>query len=167
MLAAYALLDCWLADGTDLFAPGNSRCWLELNARVLGGGEPAWLRASEERFYDETLGGIRDVNGWYERHRGDGVWKRAAGVYVRIVSEPQLFLEGNHRCGILIASWLLGVAGEPPVVMGRDAASQFFQLSSLIQQTPKHSFSMLFRLPAFRRRLAQLFRQSARVAYLR
>ncbi len=105
--------------------------------------------------------------GWYERHRGDGLWKRAAGAYVRIVSEPQLFLEGNHRCGILIASWILATRGEPPVVMGREIAADFFALSSLVQQTPKHSFAMLFRMPAFRRRLIDLFRRSARPAYLR
>jgi hypothetical protein len=36
---------------------------------------------------------------WYALHDSESVWKRASGVYIRVLSEPQLFLEGNHRSG--------------------------------------------------------------------
>ncbi len=173
MLAAYAYVDDLLEQETDLFAPGNSRCWIDLNSLTLSGQDSAANRASghlhatEEHFYGEQSGGIGDVVGWYGRHLGDGVWGRAAGLYVRMLSEPQLFLEGNHRCGILLASYLLAREGLPPVVVTAECARAFFDVSSTVKQVHKHSFSMLFRMPAFRRELIGLFEHEANPAYLR
>ena len=59
------------------------------------------------RFYEEREGGIQDLVEWYAGHRGESAWDRAAGVYVRILSKPQLFIEGNHRTGALLMSYIL------------------------------------------------------------
>jgi ABC-type phosphate transport system substrate-binding protein len=36
---------------------------------------------------------------WFKEYGKESAWKRAAGVYVRILSQPQLYIEGNHRTG--------------------------------------------------------------------
>jgi len=111
MLEGYAMVDRLLCDGVDIFAMGQLHYWLELNTIVLcGRGAPVrtshhrLIEATETRFYEQPDGGIRDNMDWYALNRGKSVWRRAAGVYIRILSDPQLFIEGNHRTGALIMS---------------------------------------------------------------
>jgi hypothetical protein len=173
MMAGYALVDELVADGVDIFAFGQLEHWLELNARVLCGTDPRvrarladHLQATEERFYEGTEGGIRDVVEWQERASIQSVWKRAAGVYIRMVSEPQLFSEGNHRCGVLVMSFMLARAGGPPVVLTPANAVGFFELSTSIKQLRKHSLSMAVNMTPMKRRLADWLRSQANEAWL-
>jgi hypothetical protein len=66
------------------------------------------------------------VMDWYALKEGKSVWRRAAGVYIRILSEPQLFIEGNHRTGALIMSYLLAREGRAPFVLTDDNAREYF-----------------------------------------
>ena len=77
---------------------------------------------------------------WYSLHRKKDVWRRAAGIYNRILSEPQLFIEGNHRTGALIMSYLLTREGQPPFVLTRKNAKGFFDPSSVVKKTKKKNF---------------------------
>jgi hypothetical protein len=165
MLAGYAFVDALVADGIDLFALGSSKHLLELNALVLCGTSPArrqtyarHLEATERRFYEERQGGVGDLVEWYARHDDESAWSRAAGAYVRILSKPQLFIEGNHRAGALVMSYILVQAGQPPFVLSVENAGAYFDPSTVIRNTAKNSPSMLFRLPGIRRRLAALLR---------
>jgi prophage maintenance system killer protein len=132
---------------------------------VLCGTDPAerrrfhrHLEASEAHFYSAVGGGIRAVMEWYERHRHDDVWSRAAGVYVHALSEPQLFVEGNHRAGALIMSLLLVREGKPPFVVKADNAKGYFDPSALIRVTRKHTMTALWRLPRLKRTFAEFLR---------
>ena len=173
LLAGYAFVDEKLAEGIDLFAMGNLKHWLELNFLVLCGRDPArrqeyaeHLRATEERFYDQHEGGIRDVVEWYDRHRHRTVWKRAAGVYIRVISEPQLFLEGNHRTGTLMMSYVLGREGMPPLIVTPDYAQDFFDPSTVLKQTRKRTLAMLINTRSLKEHFAQYLRQQAHEDYL-
>ncbi len=144
MLQGYALVDQLVTERIDIFALGQLKYWLKLNAVVLCGAHRlddqihrSMLRATEVRFYDEPGGGIRDVMEWYARHLDETVWRRSAGVFNRILSEPQLFFEGNHRTGALIMSYLLAREGKPPFVLTRENARGFFDPSSVIKKTKK------------------------------
>jgi len=168
MLAGYAFVDALVADGIDLFALGSSKHLLELNALVLCGTSPArrqvyarHLEASERRFYEERQGGVEDLVEWHARHDDEPAWSRAAGVYVRILSKPQLFIEGNHRAGALVMSYILVRDGQPPFVLSVENAGAYFDPSTVIRNTAKNSAAMLFRLPGIRRRLAALLQQHA------
>ncbi len=144
MLEGYVLVDRLLTDRTDIFALGQLSHWLKLNAVVLCGTGPQvadqnhrLLRATEARFYDEPEGGIRDIMEWRSLNIEKSVWRRAAGVYNRILSEPQLFIEGNHRTGALIMSYILACEGQPPFVLTKENARGFFDPSSVIKKTKK------------------------------
>ncbi len=122
MVAGYALVDELAAHRIDLFAMGNLKYWLELNMTVLCGTDPIeraeyarHRQTTEERFYEEQDGGIRDLVEWNQGRGGESVWMRAAGMYVRLLSRPQLFVEGNHRTGALAISYILVGGNEPPV----------------------------------------------------
>jgi hypothetical protein len=57
----------------------------------------------------------------------------AAEVYVAILTRPQLFIEGNHRTGSLISSWISLYYGFPPFVLSFENALDYFEPSALIK----------------------------------
>ena len=73
-----------------------------------------------------------------------------------MLSTPQLFIEGNHRTGVLVMSHILMSAGRPPVVLSVANARACFEASTALRNTHKNSPVALFRLPGIRRRLAAL-----------
>lgn len=168
MMAGYAEVDRTLETGSDLFAMGNSAELLALNDKVLCCGDrsegccsPEHFAANERHFYDDRRGGIRDLVEWCEMHKNDSPWQRAAGVYVRILSEPQLYIEGNHRTGALIMSHLLAREGCPPFVLSVDNAKAYFDPSSLIKKTRKRGIAMLVKIPGLRKNVARSLREQA------
>lgn len=173
MLAGYALVDELIARDIDLLAFGHLKYWLALNEAVLFGTDPSkrerrgdYLKVTEERFYDQEMGGIRDVIEWHERSRSQSVWKRAAGVYIRLLSEPQLFPEGNHRTGMLLMSYLLGREDKPPVVLTPENAAAFFDPSTAIKQIRKGSLMMMVSMSGLKRQLAEFLKAQANDTYL-
>jgi hypothetical protein len=173
MLAGYAYVDALAAAPLDVFAMGNLKYLLELNTIVLCGTDPVrreqyagHIETTERRFYEERKGGIQDLVEWWARQRWASVWDRAAGAYVRILSKPQLFREGNHRTGALIMSYILIEAGRPPFVLSVHNAKAYFEPSTIIKDTEKKGLTALFRLRRITSRLARLLREDADPAYL-
>ncbi|OCT25290.1 hypothetical protein [Pseudomonas putida] len=161
VLEGYALIDDYVARGIDLFDLQQLNLMLEINATVLCGSDPErrvefaqHLIATEEHFFNNVEGGIKDLYNWYCSYGSDSVWKRAAGVYVRILSKPQLFIEGNNRTGSLIVSYLLMRAGLPPFVLTLDNAESYFNPSSVIRNSAKHGVKALYELPKIKKKYA-------------
>lgn len=168
LVAGYAAVDRLLAAGVDLFAMGHVRECLELNTIVLCGTDrrrreefAAHREATERRFYDRRDGGIGDLVEWYARHASASVWERAAGVYVNVLSKPQLFIEGNHRTGALLMSSILAREGQPPFVLTAENAAAYFDPSTVVRGMSKHGLRTLFRLPRIRRQLARVLERHA------
>jgi len=173
MIAGYGFVDSLLAQGIDLLAMGNLKFFLELNALVLFGRDTGargdaslQIAATEQRFYEQEGGGVREVVEWYNLHRGRSPWRRAAGVYISILSEPQLFIEGNHRTGALVMSYILAREGFPPFVITTENARAFLDPSTLVTETRKRSFVALFRLPKITRYFAEFLKEQADQRYL-
>ena len=173
LMAGYAFIDTAIADSLNLFALGNLKYLLELNRLVLCGTDSRKLKdyanhidATEAHFYGHTEGSIGSIIEWHAGHKHRSPWRRAAGVYIRILSEPQLYLEGNHRCGALIMSYLLAREGKPPFVLTVDNAKAYFDPSTLINATRKTPFALLFKLPHLVRDFAQFLKEQADYRYL-
>jgi hypothetical protein len=173
MMAGYRFVDSLLAQRVDLLAMGNLKLFLEINALVLFGceadarrGAAAQLAATEQRFYEQEGGSIRDVVEWYDLHHAGSPWRRAAGVYISILSEPQLFIEGNHRTGALVMSYLLAREGRPPFVLTAENARAYLDPSTLITETRKHSLVALFTVPKITRYFAKFLKEQADRKYL-
>jgi hypothetical protein len=168
LLAGYRQVDQWLEQGLDPFALGQSGQLLKLNALVLWGeAEPVasdarrHLQVTEEQFYATGDGGIGELVKCYQLLEKQTIWRRAARVYIQILSQPQLFLEGNHRTGSLVMSYLLARAGKPPFVLSVDNAKAYFDPSALVKSSRKHSLRMLLERPQLVKRFAGLLRESA------
>jgi hypothetical protein len=173
MMAGYAFVDWAIADGTDLLDPRYVAWLLELNHIVLCGCDPNSRRehskhidATAQRFYTQDEFNIDDLLHWHRDHAQESAWKRAAGVYVRILSQPQLYIEGNHRTGALIMSYILGRAGKPPFVLTIDNAKAYFDPSSLIKETKKSAATLLMKLPGMKKRFARFLEEHADALYL-
>jgi hypothetical protein len=173
LMAGYAFIDAAIMAGLNLFTLGNLKYLLDLNRRVLCGTDPGKLKdyadhldATEAHFYGHTEGGIGSLVEWLAGHRHRSPWRQAAGVYIRILSEPQLYLEGNHRCGALIMSYLLAREGKPPFVLTVDNAKAYFDPSTVIKATRKTAFARLFTLPHLGREFAQFLKAQADDQYL-
>jgi hypothetical protein len=175
LMAGYEYVNTLLASGINPVARGNSRHLLNLNNLVLCGTEVVTyeecgrhIEETERRFYDDrNPGGVRALMGYLADHKGDNVWRRAAGAYTHILSEPQLFVEGNHRTGALIMSLVLTWEGKPPFVLTVENAKAYFDPSSLVKVCKKHSLRGLFEIPKLRRRFARLLKSGADPAFLR
>ncbi|MFB4391818.1 MULTISPECIES: hypothetical protein [unclassified Pseudomonas] len=168
VVEGYALIDEYVARGVDLFALQQLDKMLEINATVLCGTDPArrrefaqHLEATEAHFFNNVEGGIKDLYNWYCSYGSDSIWKRAAGVYVRILSKPQLFIEGNNRTGSLIVSYLLMRAGLPPFVLTLDNAEGYFNPSSVIRNSAKHGVKALYELPKIKKKYAAFLEAKA------
>jgi prophage maintenance system killer protein len=164
LLEGYAYVDELLEAGVEVFSPSGLDHILELNHIVLCGSDDSLrleygphLLETRRRFAE----GLDEIAGWYERKRHKSAYRRAAGVYVLSVSQPQLFLEGNHRTGALVASYILVQEGLPPFVLTRDNATEYFNPSTLIKYRHKEKFlDRQYYLKKYRRVLQEFFEES-------
>lgn len=174
MMSGYGFVDELIASKIDLFSYGQLRLFLELNARVLCGQDQAvrleaagHLAATNKHFYDTADGGIRDVIEWHALHADEPAFTRAAGVYIRILSEPELFIEGNHRSGALVMSYILANAGHPPFVMTVDNAKAFLNWSTYLTTKRKAGLLLRCQMPWLKRRFAAFLQEHADPKFLR
>jgi hypothetical protein len=173
VLLGYDQVDWLLGRGIDLFASGQSRQLLELNFLVLCGRGDAprrecaqQMEATEAHFYSAGDGGVSALISWVKGTRGEPVWRRAASTYTHILSRPQLFIEGNHRTGALVMSWMLAAEGKPPFVLSVENAKAYFDPSTLVKNARKRTLAMLLQRPKLIKRFADLVKSDAEAAHV-
>jgi hypothetical protein len=172
MLCAYRYLDELAAQRVDPLSKSGAAAWLELNNRVHYGTDAALrkefakaIEANNEK-YARNVG---PIVGWCEKHtaRGDSTDKLAAEVYVSVLGQPQLFIEGNHRTGSLIASWINLAADRPPFVLSVDNAIAYFAPSAEIKHfADRSTWRGRRRLPKYRKVFCGFWQQHVEEKYL-
>jgi len=173
MVEGYRFIDRLLADGTDLLAMGNSPLVLEVNTLVLCGADSKkrasfvrHIEQNKEYFYSNEEGGIASLMEWKEFHASDNIWKKAAGLYIHVMSQPQLFIEGNHRSAILMVSFLLAREGYPPFVLTPNNAKELLDQSKQLSELKKHGLRTLILLPKLRNQLAKTLKSTLEQRHL-
>ena len=153
MLTAYEFLDTVVNDRLDLFSGQGLEALLELNHLVLlGRGYDSrtfgrHIAETRQQFFDNLCRYVKPIRRWYRKHQTENPYKVASQVYVGVLSQPQLYQEGNHRTGSLIASGILLQNGCPPFVLTRQNAVAYFNPSSEIKFTDKRTVRGKLRLP--------------------
>jgi len=173
MVEGYRFINRLLSEGVDLLAKGNSSLLLEVNTLVLCGADQKkrkdfafHIEKNKEYFYDQQRGDIGALMEWSDFHASDNIWKRAAGLYIHIMSRPQLFFEGNHRSAILIVSFMLGREGHPPFVLTAVNAKALFDQSKRLSDLRKNGLRALIHLPKLRNQLASTLRDTLEPRHL-
>jgi len=173
MLTAYEYLDAVVAEDLDLFSNEGLEALLQLNHLVLlgRGYDPLafgrHIAATRHQFFDNFREYVKPIRRWYRNHETENPYKIASQVYVGVLSQPQLFQEGNHRTGSLIASGILLQNGCPPFVLTRQNAVAYFNPSSEIKFSDKRTIRGKLRLPKYQREFREFLEQNVNQAYVR
>ncbi len=167
LLEGYRYVDQLLGNGTDLFAYGGSEQLLELNHLVLCGSSAATREAARKHmdetarhFYAARYGGVGSFIDWYHEQRGLAPQRLAAGVFMQIVSGPQLFIEGNQRTASLIASYVLATSGEEPFVLTKQTYRDAFKTFAQVKVINRQSWAQIFRFWRLRRTLCDTMKST-------
>lgn len=173
MVAAYEFLDAAVWQDVDLFSDEGLEVLLHLNHLVLlGRGYDAaayrrHISATRQQFFDNFRLYVKPLRRWYRKHETENPYKVAAQVYIGVLSQPQLYQEGNHRTGSLIASGILLQNGCPPFVLTRQNAVAYFNPSSEIKFTDKRTVRGKLRLPKYRREFRTFLIENVGPKYVR
>lgn len=173
MLTAYEFLDALVDGNLDLFSEEGLEALLQLNHLVLLGrgydlhAFDRHITVTRQQFFLNFHQYVRPIRRWYRKHETDNPYKVASQVYVGVLSQPQLFQEGNHRTGSLIASGILLQNGCPPFVLTRQNALAYFNPSSEIKFTDKRTIRGKLRLPRYQREFREFLQQNVNQAYVR
>jgi len=173
MLTAYEFLDAVVDDNLDLFSAEGLEALLQLNHLVLLGrgydrhAFDRHITVTRQQFFLNFHQYVRPIRRWYRKHETENPYKVASQVYVGVLSQPQLFQEGNHRTGSLIASGILLQNGCPPFVLTRQNALAYFNPSSEIKFTDKRTIRGKLRLPKYQREFREFLQQNVNQAYVR
>lgn len=129
---------------------------LEINHRVHYGENYVLrdeYRKAIEATTDKFTNQIQHIRKYYRKNmKGESsVHKVAAEVYIAILGQPQLFIEGNHRSGSIIASWINMAHDKPPFVLTVDNALTFFRPAQVIKKFDKLSmWRSITKLPKYK-----------------
>lgn len=97
---------------------------------------------------------IKPMRNYYKKKRKNqaSIYKIAAEIYISILGQPQLYIEGNHRSGSIVASWINLAHGKPPFVLTAENAVSFFRPAQQIKQFDKSSrWQSLTKLPKYKK----------------
>ena len=162
MALAYRYLDFLLANKIKVFSDEGISHLLELNLLVLCGADPQ-VRREYHHFIEQTkkrfFQNIQPIKRWYKKHKDSSSIKVAAQVYVGVLSRPQLFFEGNHRTGALIASEILLRDRRYPFVLNVDNAVSYFEPSSQIKYSDKRSIKGRWKLPKYQKEFEKFLKE--------
>jgi hypothetical protein len=157
MMSAYGFLDLLLREGIEPFSQESLEDICELNNLVHYGLDSRLRQeyvkaivANKKKYYRN----IDPIINWYENHmkKEPHPLKVASEIYVAVLGHPQLFIEGNHRAGSLISSWINMYYGYPPFVLSVENAIPYFKPSADIKKfADKSTWRGRSRLPKYRK----------------
>ncbi|TVQ37290.1 MAG: hypothetical protein EA384_12485 [Spirochaetaceae bacterium] len=168
---AYEFLNSLLRKDMDLFTPAGLHALLEMNHIVLCGTDKQ-IRAQYYFHLEETrqsfLRQIRPIKDWVLRKRKESdPYHLATGFYSRMLSRPQLFLEGNHRTGNVILNYLLISKRSAPYIVCDYNARGYFDISGDIKFTENGNYlDTALRMPGHRSRFRTFLKSQVREQYL-
>ncbi|GAB6091153.1 hypothetical protein [Spirochaeta dissipatitropha] len=171
IVEAYRFLNNLLRQNMDLFTPAGLHALLEMNHIVLCGVDPI-ARTQYYQHLQETrnsfLQRIKPIKEWVLKKRDNGnPHKIASGFYTRMLSQPQLFLEGNHRTGNILLNYLLVSSNALPFVVSVDTARLYLDLSGDIKFTNKeNSLDSTVKMPGHNKRFRLFLQEHGSSRYI-
>lgn len=172
IIEAYDFLNGLLQQRMDLFTPAGLHALLEMNHLVLCGAN----QETRQQYYQhlqETrksfLTKIKPIKEWVlSKTSSTDAYKLASGFYSRMLSQPQLFLEGNHRTGNILLNYLLISKGAAPYVADTGTVKQYLDISGDIKFTNKeNTLDNTIKMPGHRKRFQEFLAANTSEVFLR
>lgn len=174
MLIAWEYMDFFIRKKDySLFSDRGGVDMLEINHRVHYGLNTDLrkeyqkaITATAEK-YVKQIGPIRR---YCKKHCHDSrsAGKVAAEIYIAILGTPQLYIEGNHRSGSIVASWINLVHKKPPFILTVDNAIAFFKPASEIKKFNKRSvWRSMTKLPKYKKDFKIFWEKNCDVAFIK
>lgn len=171
IVEAYVFLNGLLQKGMNLFTPAGMHSLLEMNHIVLCGSDPD-QRMNYYHHITETrarfMKRIKPIRTWVEKNeKKSNPYKLVAGFYMQILSQPQLFIEGNHRTGNILVNYLLVSKGLPPYIITPDTAKEYLDISGDIKFTDKdNSIENTIKMPGQKKKFISLLKEHSETRFL-
>jgi hypothetical protein len=171
IIEAYRFLNGLLQKGMDLFTPAGLYALLEMNHLVLCGSDQD-TRSQYYQHLMETrksyLKRIKPIKEWVLNNKESAdACKLATGFYSRMLSRPQLFLEGNHRTGNILLNYLLLSKGSNPYIPNVEDAHLYLDISGDIKFTNKDkALENTLKMPGHRKRFQEFLQNCTRAEYV-
>lgn len=157
LLSAWDFIDYFIKKkGYGLLSQKGGPDMLEINNRVHYGENHVLrdeyikaIEATSEKFSAQ----IPYIRKYYKKHmKGEPSVNRVASeVYISILGQPQLYIEGNHRSGSIVASWINMAHDKPPFVLTVENALTFFKPAQAIKNFNKRSmWRSITKLPKYK-----------------
>lgn len=173
MLCAWEYLDYFIENKDySLLSNKGGPAMLEINHRVHYGSDYALrneykkaLDATTEKFSKQII----PIRKQYKSNnkKKKSIDRLAAEVYVAILGQPQLFIEGNHRSGSIIASWINLAHDKPPFVLTVENAIPFFKPAQEIKKFNKRArWRSLTELPKYKRDFKLFWQSHCNAAFM-
>ncbi len=158
LICAWDYLDFFIKKKDyDLLSKRGGPDMLEINNRVHYGLNTTLrseyrkaISATAEKFTRQ----VKPLRSYYSKKTRNQVsaTKIAAEIFISIVGQPQLYIEGNHRSGAIVSSWINLVNNRPPFVLTVENAISFFKPAQEIKQFDKTSrWRSLTKLPKYKK----------------
>lgn len=171
ILEAYSFLNDLLRKDMDLFTPAGLHSLLEMNHIVLCGSSKE-TRMQYYQHLNETrksfTAKITPILEWVMKNRDQtSPYILATGFYSRQLSQPQLFIEGNHRTGNILLNYLLISKGSAPYIISTKDARDYLDISGDIKFTYRESsFESTLKMPGHRKRFIKFLEEHTDEQYL-
>lgn len=146
-----------------LFSDKGGPDMLEINHRVHYGSDTELrneyakaTQATTEKFTRQVI----PIRQYYKKEtkKNTSTYHIAAEIFISIIGMPQLFIEGNHRSGSILASWINLVNDKPPFVLTRENAVSFFRPAQAIKSFNKKSlWRSVTELPKYKREFKEFW----------
>lgn len=170
IIKAYEYLNELLKNEIVLFSKAGFYSLLELNHIILCGSDPE-KRAEYHRHIMETRDKFNakmpEILTWYEKAKKTlNPYELATGFYWRQLSQPQVFIEGNHRTGNILINYILLGLNKPPFIINTENAWDYFEHSGKIKFSSKEKLvHNLFNLPKYGKDFEKVLREESSDKY--
>jgi len=158
LLCAWEYIDFFIRKKDyDLISKKGGPDMLEINNCVHYGLDKT-LRSEYQKAISATADKftrqVKPIRTYYRKKtkRNVAVTKISAEIFISILGHPQLYIEGNHRSGSIVSSWINLVNNRPPFVLTVNNAVSFFKPAQEIKQFDKTSrWRSLTQLPKYKK----------------
>jgi hypothetical protein len=97
---------------------------------------------------------------------GTSKYHVAAEIFIAIIGMPQLYIEGNHRSGSIIASWVNLINEKPPFVLTSENAIAFFKPAQKIKKFNKKSlWRSMTKLPKYKKQFKTFWKNNCDITF--